>query len=161
MPIAVGAKLPSDVVGFVSEDGLPVKRPLSDLVAGKKVVIFGIPGAFTRTCTKEHLPGFATDFDALTAKGVDSVICLATNDVFVLDAWNKANGDERITMLSDGNGDITRALDLGLDSSARGLGFRTTRFAMIADDGVVKALEVEEQASQCSVSAAANILAKL
>ncbi len=161
MPIAVGAKLPTDVNGFVLEKGLPAKKSLGDIVSGKKVVIFGIPGAFTPTCSNEHLPSYTKEVGAFKAKGVDDVICLATNDVFVLDAWNQATGNAQITMLSDGNGDITRALDLGLDAGGYGMGFRTTRFAMIVENGVVKAIDVEESAVNCGVSAGPSILAKL
>lgn len=161
MPIAVGAKIPSDLTGFIFKDGAPTKVTLGDLLGGKKAVLFGIPGAFTPTCTNQHLPSYVKDAGALQAKGVDAIVCLAVNDVFVLDAWNKAGGDPQITMLSDGNGDITRALGLELDASALGLGTRSRRFAMIVDHGTVKALEVEEKAGQCTVSAADNILTKL
>lgn len=161
MPIAVGAKIPSDLTGFILKEGAPTKVTLGELLGGKKAVVFGIPGAFTSTCTNQHLPSYVKDADALKAKGVDAIICLAVNDVFVLDAWNKAGGDPKITMLSDGNGDITRALGLQLDLSAIGLGTRSQRFAMVVDQGTVKALEIEEKAGQCTVSSADNILTKL
>lgn len=161
MPITVGAKIPSDLTGFILKDGGPTKTTLGDLLGGKKVVLFGIPGAFTPTCTNQHLPSYIKDAGALQAKGVNTIICLAVNDVFVLDAWNKAGGDPQITMLSDGNGDISRALGLDLDLSAIGLGTRSKRFAMIVDQGTVTALEIEEKAGQCTVSSADHILTKL
>ena len=161
MPIAAGAQLPADVTGFVMENDAPTKKTLGELTAGKKVVIFGIPGAFTPTCDQQHLPSYVQELSNLQAKGVDQVICLAMNDVFVLQHWNKTNGDPAILMLSDGNGDITNALDLALDGKGFGLGQRTTRFALIANNGTVGTIEVESKAGECSVSAAPNILSKL
>jgi peroxiredoxin len=161
MPIAAGAQLPADVTGFVMENDAPTKKTLGELTAGKKVVIFGIPGAFTPTCDQQHLPSYVQELSNLKSKGVDQVICLAMNDVFVLKEWNKNNGDPDILMLSDGNGEITNALDLALDGKGFGLGQRTTRFALVADDGAVSTIEVEAKAGECSVSAAPNILSKL
>ncbi|MEE9278083.1 MAG: peroxiredoxin, partial [Dehalococcoidia bacterium] len=151
----------ADVGGVIMEGGAPKPVKLSELVAGKKAIIFGIPGAFTPTCSNQHLPSFVNDAQALADKGIDSVICMSTNDIFVLQAWNQASGGENITMLADGNGDISRALDLGLDASALGLGFRTTRFAMYVEDGVVKALNVEESPRECTVSSAQGILERV
>ena len=118
--------------------------------------MFGVPGAYTGTCTNQHLPSFAENQAALTEKGIDTVICMSTNDISVLDAWNAAHGAEHITMLADGNGDITRALDLGVDLSVVGMGFRTRRFAMFVDDGVVKALNVEESPATCGITSASG-----
>ncbi len=157
MAIAEGSKIPADAGGIVWKDG-PTPVKLADLVAGKKSILFGIPGAFTPTCSNQHLPTFAKDAEAIAGKGIDQVICISTNDIFVLEAWNKASGGENITMLADGNGDVTRALDLGLDASGLGLGFRTTRFAMLIDDGVVTALNVEDSPRECTVSSAQGIL---
>ena len=161
MPIAAGAKLPADVTGFVMENDKPTPKTLGELTAGKKVVMFGVPGAFTPTCDQQHLPSYVQELSNLGAKGVDQVICMSMNDIFVLQEWNKASGASSILMLSDGNGDITNALDLALDGTGFGLGQRTTRFALIADDGMVRAVEVEAKAGECSVSAAPNILSQL
>ncbi|MCY3886454.1 MAG: peroxiredoxin [Chloroflexi bacterium] len=161
MPIAAGAKLPADVTGFVMENEKPTPKTLGDLTAGKTVVMFGVPGAFTPTCDQEHLPSYVQELANLHAKGVDQVICMSMNDIFVLQEWNKVSGAASILMLSDGNGEITNALDLALDGTGFGLGQRTTRFALIAEDGTVSAIEVEAKAGECSVSAAPNILSRL
>ena len=161
MPIAAGAKLPADVTGFVMENEKPTAKTLGDLTAGKTVVMFGIPGAFTPTCDQEHLPSYVQELSNLHAKGVDQVICLSMNDIFVLQEWNKVSGAASILMLSDGNGEITNALGLALDGTGFGLGQRTTRFALIAENGTVRAIEVEAKAGECSVSAAPNILSRL
>lgn len=161
MPIAAGAKLPADVTGFVMENEKPTAKTLGELTAGKKVVMFGVPGAFTPTCDQQHLPSYVQEISSLHAKGVDQVICMSMNDIFVLQEWNKVSGAPSILMLSDGNGDITNALDLALDGTGFGLGQRTTRFALVAEDGTVSAVAVEEKAGECSVSAAPNILSQL
>ena len=161
MPIAAGAKLPADVTGFVMENEKPTAKTLGDLTAGKTVVMFGVPGAFTPTCDQEHLPSYVQELANLHAKGVDQVICLSMNDIFVLQEWNKVSGAASILMLSDGNGEITNALGLALDGTGFGLGQRTTRFALIAENGTVRAIEVEAKAGECGVSAAPNILSRL
>ena len=158
MPIAEGSAIPADVEGFVMRDGAPTKVSLGEALGGGKAILFGIPGAFTPTCTNDHLPSFASASAALAEAGIENVVCLSTNDIFVLTTWNKQHGGEHVTMLADGNGDITRALDLGLDGSGLGLGFRTTRFAMVVEGGSVKALSVEESPGSCTVSAAEAIL---
>ena len=122
MPIAAGAKLPADVTGFVMENEKPTAKTLGDLTAGKTVVMFGVPGAFTPTCDQQHLPSYVQELANLHAKGVDQVICLSMNDIFVLQEWNKVSGAASILMLSDGNGEITNALDLALDGTGFGLG---------------------------------------
>ncbi|HET9148188.1 MAG TPA: peroxiredoxin, partial [Acetobacteraceae bacterium] len=131
------------------------------LFAGKTVVLFAVPGAFTPTCSIKHLPGFLEQYDALKAKGVDEIVCLAVNDVFVMDAWAKSqNIDGRITMLADGSGAFTQALGLELDLVARGLGMRSQRYALIAKDGVVTHLAVES-AGGFEVSRAEAVLEAL
>lgn len=160
MAIAEGSPVP-DVGGMIMKDGAPAPAKLADLVAGKKAVLFGVPGAFTPTCSNLHLPSFVQDQAALTAKGIDQVICMSTNDIFVLDAWNKASGGDNITMLADGNGDITRALDVGLDASGFGLGFRTARFAAYIEDGVIKALNLEANPASCDLTSAKGILERI
>ena len=157
MPIAEGETLP-DINGTVMANGRPGPVSLRELVGGKKTVIFGVPGAFTPTCTNDHLPTFAVAADALAAAGIEQTICMSTNDIFVLEAWNKAHGAEHITMLADGAGELTRALDLGLDLSGLGLGFRCTRFAMLVEGGAVKALQLEEQPGACAMTSASAIL---
>ena len=161
MPIAEGASIPADASGMTFQDGKPAPTALADLVAGKRAIVFGIPGAFTGTCTNQHLPSFAQNQEALSAKGIEAVICMSTNDISVLSAWNAAHGAESITMFADGNGDVTRALDLGVDLSVAGMGFRTRRFAMYVDDGVVKALNVEEKPGVCEISSATGILERV
>ena len=136
MPIAAGDSLP-DVNGTVIADGRPGPVNVRELVGDKKTVIFGVPGAFTPTCTNDHLPTFAASADQLAAAGIEQTICMSTNDIFVLQAWNAAHGADHIVMLADGSGDITRAMDIGLDLSGLGLGFRCTRFAMLVEGGVV------------------------
>jgi peroxiredoxin len=158
MPIAVGDALP-EATGTAMADGRPGPVNLREFVGDKKTVIFGVPGAFTPTCTNDHLPTFAVAADALADAGIEQTICMSTNDIFVLQAWNAAHGAEHITMLADGSGNLTRAMDLGLDLSGLGLGFRCTRFAMIVEGGVVKAVQLEESPGACAVTSASAILA--
>jgi peroxiredoxin len=133
-----------------------------ELFNGKTVVLFGVPGAFTPTCHKSHLPSFVQNQDSLKAKGVDTVACLAVNDVFVMDAWSKASGaDGKVLMLADGNAAYTKALGLDLDASGFGMGTRSQRFAMVVKDGVVQKLNVEPSAGQCTISGGQNILESL
>ena len=160
MPIAEGDRIPEEAGGITWQDGKPSPTKLADLVAGKKVIVFGIPGAFTPTCTNDHLPSFAQSEKTLREKGIQEVICLSMNDIFVLNAWNAASGASHITMFADGNGEVTQALDLALDLGMAGLGTRTTRFAMVVEGGIVQALSVEEKAGVCDVSSAGSILAR-
>ena len=157
MAIEVGAELP-DVNGTVMAEGRPSPVSLRELVGGRKTVLFGVPGAFTPTCTNDHLPTYAVSASALSEAGVEQTICMSTNDIFVLSAWNAAHGAEHITMLADGAGEVTRALDLGLDLTGLGLGFRCTRFAMLVEGGKVKAIQTEEAPGTCAVTSAAAIL---
>jgi peroxiredoxin len=116
-----------------------------DLFKGKKVVLFAVPGAFTPTCSNQHLPSYLKNFDKIRAKGIDTIACMAVNDAFVMDAWGKDRGvGDKIKMLADGNGEYTKALGLELDGSKFGLGSRSKRFSMIVEDGVVKELNVDE-----------------
>jgi peroxiredoxin (alkyl hydroperoxide reductase subunit C) len=132
-----------------------------EVFAGKRVVLFGVPGAFTPTCSAKHLPGFVQNADALRAKGVDQVVCMAVNDVFVMGAWARHEGvGEDMLMLADGSGVFTRALGLELDLTARGLGVRCQRFALVAKDGVVERINVEKP-GEFDVSRAENVLAAL
>ena len=161
MTIQVGDKLPAANLKRLTADGIK-DVAVADLTRGKTVVLFAVPGAFTPTCSERHLPGFVEQADALKAKGVDTIACVAVNDPFVLGAWEKArNVGGKVMMLSDGNGDFTRALGLEFDGSGFGLGKRSRRYAMVIDDGTVKTLLVEEVPSQAERSSASAILATL
>lgn len=143
MSIKVGETLPEGTFTRMTESG-PAPVTTRELFAGKKVVLFAVPGAFTPTCSKQHLPGYLQEHDAIKARGVDTIACLAVNDVFVLDEWAKANGvGDRILMLADGNGAYVKALGLEFDLSGFGMGTRSRRFSMVVVDGVVKELNVE------------------
>src|ERR1700749_2128191 len=143
MTIKVGDKVPS-VTLMQKLDGGPKPVKTDDLFAGKKVVVFALPGAFTPTCSAKHVPGFVQNFDALKAKGVDEIVCLSVNDAFVMGAWGKDQGaGDKVLMLADGNGDFTRAVGLEMDGTKFGMGKRSQRYSMIVDDGVVTSLNVE------------------
>lgn len=159
MTINVGDKIPASTLKTMGDSG-PRDITTDELFAGKKVVLFAVPGAFTPGCSMTHLPGFVVNADEIKDRGVDTIACMAVNDAFVMDAWGKAQNAEAILMLGDGNGDFTRALGLELDGTGFGLGMRSQRFAMIVDDGVVKHLGVEEGPG-IEVSAAEAILARL
>jgi peroxiredoxin len=142
MAIQVGDKLPQATMKVMGEKG-PQDISTDDLFAGKKVVLFALPGAFTPTCSAAHLPSYVVNADKIKAKGVDSVVCLSVNDAFVMSAWGADKNAEELIMLADGNGDFTSAVGLDMDGSAFGLGKRSQRYALIAEDGVVTALHVE------------------
>lgn len=161
MTIAVGDKLPDATFKVRTPDGLK-DLTTTELTAGRKVVLFAVPGAFTPTCHARHVPSYLEHLDALKAKGVAEVACVAVNDAFVLDAWAKATGaDGRLTLLSDGNATFTKAVGMDFDGSGFGLGTRSKRYAMLVDNGVVKALNVEESPGVMEVSGADRILAAL
>jgi peroxiredoxin len=160
MSIAIGDKMPAGELGVMGADG-PDKVSTDALFGGKKVVLFSVPGAFTPTCHAKHLPGFVEQADAFKAKGVDTVACLAVNDVFVMSAWGQAASvGDAVLMLADGNADYTRALGLELDASGFGMGTRGQRFALVIDDGVVTDVQVEPP-GQFGVSSAESILNSL
>ena len=143
MTISVGDKMPEGTLTHMGSNG-PEPVSTQELFAGKRVVMFSVPGAFTPTCSRQHLPGFVDHADAIKAKGVDTIACIAVNDVFVMDAWGKsASADGKVQMLADGNGDYTLALGLSLDASGFGMGERGQRFSIIVNDGVVEQLNVE------------------
>lgn len=161
MAIQVGDKLPAVNLKRLTGEGIK-DVALGELTAGRKVVIFAVPGAFTPTCSEQHLPGFVAHAAAIRAKGVDQIICVAVNDPFVLSAWEKATGtDGAVEVLSDGNGELTRAIGLDFDASAFGLGTRSKRYAMVAEDGVVKTLLIEDVPVQAEASSAKALLAHL
>lgn len=136
--------MPEGSFGVMSESG-PAAVSTVELFSGKKVVLFAVPGAFTPTCSKGHLPGFVKNAEALAEKGIDTIACMAVNDVYVMDAWGKERGvGDRVLMLADGNGDYARALGLESDSTRFGMGLRSRRFAIIVDDGVATHVAVDE-----------------
>jgi peroxiredoxin len=159
MTISKGDRLPDLQLVKVTENG-PEKVQSGEYFAGKTVALFSVPGAYTPTCSAKHLPGFVEKADELKGKGVDEIACTAVNDAFVLSAWAKHNGAERITMLADGNGDFAEALGLTMDGSGFGMGKRGQRFSMIVKDGVVSELNVE-QPGDFKVSSADHLLGQL
>ena len=159
--IAVGDKLPDAKFKIMTADG-PAETTTADVFGGKKVVLFAVPGAFTPTCNNNHLPGYLENIDAFKAKGVDTIACVAVNDVFVQTAWAKHTGaDGKILFLADGSADFARALGLELDASGAGLGIRSKRYAMLVEDGVVKVLNIEDVPSKAVASSADEILKAL
>ena len=160
MTIKVGDKVPSTTLRYVSPDGVQAVTT-DEFFGGKKVAIFGVPGAYTRTCSERHLPSYVTHAEELRAKGVDTIACISVNDQFVMDAWGKEHGaGGKIVMLGDGSGDFVRGIGLELDRIKEGMGIRTQRYAMLVDDGVVKVLNVE-QPGQFDVSSAEVMLKAL
>jgi peroxiredoxin (alkyl hydroperoxide reductase subunit C) len=144
MTIKVGDKIPSVTLNVMTEDG-PDAVSTDDFFAGKKVAIFGVPGAFTPTCSAKHLPGFVANADALKAKGVDAIACVSVNDPFVMGAWGKDQGvGDKVAMLADGSAKFTKATGLELDLTDRGLGVRCQRFSMVVDDGTVSSIHIDE-----------------
>ena len=160
MAIQEGDKVPSVNLQYMGADGVETISS-DDLFAGKKVVLFALPGAFTPTCSAAHLPGYVVASDDLSAKGVDRIVCLSVNDAFVMDAWGKQhNADDRVMMIADGSAHFTTALGLELDLDAAGMGLRSQRYAMVVNDGVVEVLNVEAPQA-FEVSDAQTILSSL
>uniref|UniRef100_A0A7S3D348 Thioredoxin domain-containing protein n=1 Tax=Palpitomonas bilix TaxID=652834 RepID=A0A7S3D348_9EUKA len=155
----VGKAVPSATIYFKSDKGIETVDAHEALSKGKNIV-FGIPGAFTPTCTAQHVPGFEKHYDEIKQKGVDNVYCVAVNDAFVMEAWAQSMGAEKVTMWSDGNGEWTKKLGIELDGSGKGLGLRCKRFAMIVKDGVIEAFDVE-QPGAFEVSKAEVVMTKL
>jgi peroxiredoxin len=154
MPINVGDKLPDATFTTMTAEG-PKPQTTAEVFGGKKVALFAVPGAFTPTCSKQHLPGYVQNYDQLKSKGFDTVACTAVNDIFVLSAWSKDGGaDGKILMLADGSADFAKKIGLDIDLTARGLGVRSRRYSMIVEDGVVKSLNVEEAPSNHDKSSA-------
>jgi peroxiredoxin len=160
MTIAIGDKLPQ--VDFLTMTGDGQQKMSTDVVfAGRKVVLFAVPGAFTPTCSMNHLPGYLSNIDAIKARGVDTIACVTVNDIHVVDAWAKHAGvNGKILMLADGNGEFARAVGLNRDFSQAGMGERSKRYSMIVDNGVVKTLNVEDKPG-VNVSGAETILEQL
>jgi peroxiredoxin len=167
MTIKVGDRLPPGTLQEfyeIEKDGCaigpnPVK--IEDLTKGRKVVLFGLPGAFTPTCSAKHVPSYVANYDKLKAKGVDAIACMSVNDAFVMGAWAKnQKSDDKIRMLADGSAEYTKALGLEFDLAGRGMGLRCQRFSMLVDDGVVKKLNIEA-AGKYEVSGAETMLQQL
>lgn len=160
MTIKVGDKLPNGTLYEMSEDG-PKPITVAELTQGKRIVFFGLPGAFTPTCSALHVPGYVAQADLIKARGVNQIVCVSVNDAFVMGAWAKEQktGDQ-VRMLGDGNGLWSKALDLETDLSQYGLGIRCQRFSMLVEDGVVKSLHIEAP-GKFEVSDAQTMLSSL
>lgn len=159
MTVKVGDAIPQATMKIMGDKG-PQDITTSDIFSGKKVVLFAVPGAFTPTCSAAHLPGFVANADKIRDKGVDSIVCISVNDAFVMDAWGKAQNADEIMMVADGNGDFTSALGVEMDGSGFGLGTRSIRYSLVAEDGRITALNLEKGGA-LEVSSAEKILADL
>lgn len=158
MAIKVGDRLPNATFTTMTADG-PKPMTTDDIFKGKKVVLFAVPGAFTPTCDRNHLPGFIKHADAIKAKGIDTIAVTGVNDVFVMSAWKKSSGAEgHIEFLADGSAAFAKAIGLSIDLGERGLGTRSQRYSMVVDDGVVKAFNLEEAPGKAEASGAENLL---
>jgi glutaredoxin/glutathione-dependent peroxiredoxin len=161
MTIKVGDKIPSATLKQMTPEG-PKDVATDELFRGKKVALFAVPGAFTPACSQRHLPGYVDKASDIKAKGVDEIVCVAVNDIFVMTAWGKEQkADGKVRMLADGSGDFVRALGLELDLTKMGLGKRSQRYSMLVDNGVVKSLNVEQQPGQVDASGADAMLRAL
>jgi peroxiredoxin len=160
--IKVGDRLPAATFRVLTAEG-PKPLTTDDVFKGKKVVLFAVPGAFTPTCTKNHLPGFVANAAAIKAKGVQTIAVTGVNDQFVMDAWKKATSgaEGKVEFLADGNADFAKAIGLTLDASGNGLGIRSKRYSMLVEDGVVKTLNIEEAPGKADLSGAENMLKQL
>jgi peroxiredoxin len=161
MTIAIGDSLPETTFRVMGPDGIKTLTA-GDVFGGKKVVLFAVPGAFTPTCHLKHLPGFIESADEFKKEGVDTVACVAVNDPFVLGAWEEASGGKgKVLFLSDGNAEFTKKIGMDFDGSGIGLGTRSKRYAALVEDGVVKALSVEDSPGVAVESTAAKLLERL
>lgn len=161
MTISVGEKLPDCKLKRASSEG-PVDTSTADYFAGRKVVLFGVPGAFTPTCSNSHLPGFVENRDAILAKGVDAIAVISVNDHHVMAAWARfSSAENKIDFIADGNAEFVDAMGLSLDASAAGMGRRSQRFSMIVDNGVVTAVNTGDKPGQAEITGAARILEQL
>ena len=159
MTVAVGDQIPNVTIKTMGANG-PEDLNTGDFFADKKVVLFAVPGAFTPTCSAAHLPGFVANADKILAKGVDAIVCLSVNDAFVMAAWGASQNAEALVMAADGNGEFTSAMGLTLDGSGFGLGHRSSRYALIAENGTITALNAD-QGGAFEVSSAEKILEAL
>lgn len=161
MAIKVGEKLPQATFRVMTAEG-PAAKTTDELFKGRKIVLFAVPGAFTPTCHRNHLPGYVAKADEIKAKGISEIFVTGVNDVFVMDAWAKATGGAGvITFLADGNGDFAKEIGLSMDGTGFGLGTRSQRYSMVVEDGVVTALNVEEAAGKAEASGAEALIAQL
>jgi peroxiredoxin len=157
----VGDKIPEGKFRVMTAEG-PGWKSTDEVFKGKKVVLFAVPGAFTPTCHKNHLPGFLKNADAIKAKGIEAIAVTSVNDVFVMAEWQKtSDAESKIEFLADGNADFAKALDLTMDGSAGGLGLRSQRYSMLVEDGVVKSLNIEDAPGKAEVSGADALLKQL
>jgi glutaredoxin/glutathione-dependent peroxiredoxin len=160
MATKVGDRVPNGTFTVMTAEG-PKPKTTDELFKGKKVVLFAVPGAFTPTCHKNHLPGFVKNAAAIKGKGIDTIAVTGVNDVFVMDAWKKASGGDAIEFLADGSGNFAKAMGLTVDLTERGLGVRSQRYAMVVDNGMVKTLNVEDAPGKADISGADNLLKAL
>jgi glutaredoxin/glutathione-dependent peroxiredoxin len=158
MTISVGERLPETSFTVMTPSG-PASKGTGEIFGGKKIVLFAVPGAFTPTCHRNHLPGFLEHGEALLAKGADQIVCTSVNDIFVLSAWASATGaEDKILFISDGSGNFAKAIGLDMDGSAANMGIRSKRYAMLVEDGVVKVLNIEETPRSAERSGAQALL---
>ena len=158
MKLKENENLPSEEI-FVLEGGEPIKKSIEEYTKGKKVIIFGLPGAYTSVCSAKHLPGYVKTIDAFKSKGIDHVICMSVNDPFVMSAWGKEhNVGDKIVMAGDPFLTFTKSIGADVDKSARGLGIRSNRYTMLVENGKVTKLQEEEDTGACEISAAENFL---
>lgn len=158
---SVGSNVPATPLAYMGKEG-PEEVSLDKLSAGKRIAVFAVPGAFTPTCSAQHLPGYLKHADALREKGIDTIACVSVNDAFVMRAWGeKASVGDNILLLADGNGAFTKAMGMELDASAFGMGNRSKRYSMLVEDGVIKILNEEENASKAEASGAESLLKQL
>ena len=158
MKLKENENLPSEEI-FVLEGGEPIKKSIEEYTKGKKVIIFGLPGAYTSVCSAKHLPGYVKNIDAFKSKGIDHVICMSVNDPFVMSAWGKEhNVGDKIVMAGDPFLTFTKSIGADVDKSARGFGIRSNRYTMLVENGKVTKLQEEEDTGACEISAAENFL---
>ena len=161
MKIKEGEKLPNSKAFILSKDG-PKEISMGEIIGQDKVILFGLPGAFTPTCSAKHLPGFINSMDEIKKKGIKRVICISINDPFVMDAWGKAhNVNNKILMVGDSNGDFTKNIGAEVNLVKRGLGIRSSRYTMLVEKGKVVKISEEEIAGKCESSAAENFLKEI
>jgi peroxiredoxin len=160
MAAKVGDRVPSATLHYLTPEGMKSVRS-EEFFKGKKVALFALPGAYTRTCSSRHLPGYVQNSQALKQKGIDTIACLSVNDAFVMDAWGKEHGaGDKVVMLGDGSCEFTKAMGLTVDRMSAGMGIRSQRYSMIVDDGVIKELHVEPS-GEYGVSSAEAMLQRL
>lgn len=160
MTIKVGDRLPETTFMTMGADGAPKPMRTADVFGAKKVALFAVPGAYTGVCSRQHMPSYVDNYEALKKKGFDAVACTSTNDIFVLTNWAKdSKADGKILMLADGSAEFAKKIGLDIDLSARGMGVRSKRYAMVVEDGVITQLNIEEQPGVMEKSSAARLLA--